>query len=284
MPPLPFLSPGYQFWTVEYLDGRVLVGDQLDDRGVQLVLVALRRRAAFEIADRRALVGNDQRPLELPRVLGVDAEIGGELHRATHALRDVDEAAVAEDRGVERGEVVVGVRDHRTDVLLDQLGMILHRFRERAEDDAELGQLAAERRRDGHRVEHRVDGDVREQLLLLDRDAQLVEGRANFRIDLVEAIELLFFGRRRVVAHALIVDRFVLDVLPVRLFHFQPRAERLEAPLEQPLGLALLRRDQAHHVFVEADRDDVLLDVGDEPVLVFGIRQFFDLLCRGAHL
>ena len=161
--------------------------------------------------------------------------------------------------------------------------MILHRFRERAEDDAELGQLAAERRRHRHRVEHRVDGDVREQLLLLERDAELVEGRADLRIDLVEAIELLLFRRRGVVAHALVVDRLVLDVLPVRLFHLEPRAERLEAPLEQPLGLALLRRDQAHHVFIEADRDDVLLGVGDEPVLVFGIRQFFDLLGRCAH-
>ena len=280
---LAVLVAGVPVLDRRVLDGRVLVRDELDDRGVQLVLVALRRRAAFEVADRRALVGDDQRPLELAGVLRVDAEVGRQLHRAAHALRDVDEAAVAEHRGVERREVVVGVRHDRADVLLHQVGMILHRFGERAEDDAELGQLAAERRRHRHRVEHRIDGDVREQLLLLERDAELVEGRADFRIDLVEAVELLLLRRRGVVAHALVVDRLVRDVLPVRLFHLEPRAERLEAPLEQPLGLALLRRDQAHHVFIEADRDDVLLGVGDEPVLVFGIRQFFDLLGCCAH-
>ena len=87
MPPLPFLSPGYQFWTVEYLMVASVERDQLDDRGVQLVLVALRRRAAFEIADGRAFVADDQRPLELAGVLGVDAEVGRQLHRAAHALR-----------------------------------------------------------------------------------------------------------------------------------------------------------------------------------------------------
>src|SRR3546814_6252081 len=49
------------------------------------------RGAAFEIADIRALVGDDQRAFELAGILGVDAEIGGKLHRATHALGHVDE-------------------------------------------------------------------------------------------------------------------------------------------------------------------------------------------------
>src|SRR6202040_639984 len=48
--------------------------DQLDDRRVKLVFVALGRRAAFEIADIGAFVGDDQRPLELAGVLFVDAE------------------------------------------------------------------------------------------------------------------------------------------------------------------------------------------------------------------
>ena len=65
MPPLPSLSPGYQFWTVEYLIVRVVERDQLDDRRVQLVLVAHRRGAALEIAHVRAFIGDDQRALEL---------------------------------------------------------------------------------------------------------------------------------------------------------------------------------------------------------------------------
>ena len=48
-------------------DLRILVRDQLDDRGMELVFVALRRGAAFEIADIGALVGDEQRALELAR-------------------------------------------------------------------------------------------------------------------------------------------------------------------------------------------------------------------------
>ena len=76
----------------------VVERDQLDDRGMKLVLVALRRRAAFEIGDIGALVGDDQRALELAGVLLVDAEIGRKLHRAAHARRHIDERAVGEDR------------------------------------------------------------------------------------------------------------------------------------------------------------------------------------------
>ena len=67
---------------------------QLHHGGVQLVLVAHRRRAAFEIGNIGAFVGHDQRAFELARVAGVDAEIGGKLHRAAHALGHIDECAV----------------------------------------------------------------------------------------------------------------------------------------------------------------------------------------------
>ena len=76
MPPLPSLSPGYQFCTVEYLICGVVERDQLDHRGVQLVLVAHGRGAALEVAHVGALLGDDQRPLELAGVGGVDAEVG----------------------------------------------------------------------------------------------------------------------------------------------------------------------------------------------------------------
>src|SRR5207237_2748794 len=50
--------------------------DQLDDRRVQLILVAHRRRAAFQVADVAAFFHDDQRPLELAGLLGIDAEVG----------------------------------------------------------------------------------------------------------------------------------------------------------------------------------------------------------------
>ena len=86
---LAFLVAGVPVLDRRVLDRRVVVRDELDDRGVQLVLVAHRRGAAFEVADVRAFVGDDQRALELPGVLGVDAEVGRQLHRAAHALGDV---------------------------------------------------------------------------------------------------------------------------------------------------------------------------------------------------
>ena len=86
------------------LDLGVVERDQFDHRRMQLVLVAHRRGAAFEVADVGALVGDDQRALELAGVLLVDAEIGRQLHRAAHARRHVDERAVGEHRRVERRE------------------------------------------------------------------------------------------------------------------------------------------------------------------------------------
>jgi hypothetical protein len=53
---------------VEYLIWRVVQRHQLDHGGVQLVLVAHGRRAALEVAHVGALVGDDQRALELAGV------------------------------------------------------------------------------------------------------------------------------------------------------------------------------------------------------------------------
>src|SRR5204863_9180623 len=71
--PLAFLVAGVPVLDRRVLDRGVVMRDQLDDGGVELVLVAHRRGAAFEVADVRALVGDDQRPFELAGVLGVDA-------------------------------------------------------------------------------------------------------------------------------------------------------------------------------------------------------------------
>src|SRR5579862_4523542 len=79
------------------LDLRVAMSDQLDDRCMELVLVAHRRRASLQVADVAARVGDDQRALELPRLGGVDAEVRRQLHRAADALRDVTERPIAED-------------------------------------------------------------------------------------------------------------------------------------------------------------------------------------------
>src|SRR5690348_11961093 len=108
-PATAFLVAGIPVLHGRILDLRVVQSDQLDDRGVQLVFIANRRRAAFEVADVGAFVGDDQGALELAGRSGVDAEISGQLHWAAHALRDVNKRAVSENGGVQRGEKVVAV-------------------------------------------------------------------------------------------------------------------------------------------------------------------------------
>ncbi len=51
MPPLPSLSPGYQFCTVEYFYIRIGVGENFDYGSMKLVLVTHRRGTSFEVAD-----------------------------------------------------------------------------------------------------------------------------------------------------------------------------------------------------------------------------------------
>ena len=50
-----------------------------------------------------------------------------------------------------------------------------------------FGQLLVERGRHRDGVEHRVDGHAAEALLLVERDAELLERAAQLRIDFVEA-------------------------------------------------------------------------------------------------
>src|SRR5208283_1629952 len=74
-------APALAVAGIPVLHGRifdlgVVERDELDDRRMQLVLVALGSRAAFEIADIGAFVRNDQRSLELAGILLVDPEIG----------------------------------------------------------------------------------------------------------------------------------------------------------------------------------------------------------------
>src|SRR5204862_5159204 len=115
-----------------------------------------------------------------------------------------------------------------------------------------------------------------EQLLFVERNPELVEGAANFGIDFVEAGERRPALRRGIVKNVLVVDRAVLDVAPYRLGHCPPDAVRLQPPLEQPRRLAFLLRNQADDVFAETARNDLLLDIGHEAVLVRAARELLN--------
>src|SRR6201987_4410255 len=91
-------------------DLRPFERDEFHDRGVQLVLVALRRRAALKIGDITSAVSDNQRALELARVSLIDTEISGKLHWAANARRNINKRSVRENGAVQCGEKVVGLR------------------------------------------------------------------------------------------------------------------------------------------------------------------------------
>src|SRR5262245_7282682 len=167
----------------------------------------------------------------------------------------------------------------------------------RTEDDAGLCQLFLERRHDAHTVEHRIDGHLgrafhaQQHFLLFQRNAELLVGLQDLRIDLVQALVLRPALRRRVIARRLVVDRRILHERPGRLFHGQPTLERPQPPFEHPFRLALLSRNVAHDVGVEPRRRQLLLQLSDKAVLVLlrlqrarrGHRTLVDAFLHRAH-
>ncbi len=151
--------------------------------------------------------------------------------------------------------------------------MRLHRLGHRAEDHACLGQLLLEGRHHGDAIEHGIDGDARlldagKQLLLGERDAELGVGFKQLGIDVGEAFRSLGALGSRIVIKVLEIDLGVNDVRPGRLLHGDPAAIGLEPPVEQPVGLALLGRDKANGLLVQALGGPYRLDVGGEAVFV----------------
>ena len=191
------------------LDGRVpaarvLLHDDLDDRAVQRVRRVDRRGAALDVVHVGALVDDDQRPLELAHVLGVDPEVRLQRDLDVHALRHVDERAAGPHRGVQRGELVVADRDHRAEVLLEELLVLAQRGVGVEEDDALLLQVLADLV-----VDHLglvLRGDAGDQPLLLRlRDAQPVVGVLDVGGQVVPAGRLLL-GRAHEVLDVVEVD------------------------------------------------------------------------------
>ena len=191
--------------------------------------------------------------------------------------------------------------------------MLLQRFRDRHEQHAGLGQFGLERGRHRNRVEYRVHGHAavaaaglrfaavgvlacglrvlhaEEDFLLAQRDAELLVGAQDFRIDFVKRFRSVLLLRRRVVVNVLVVDRAVFDLGPFRLAHGQPAFVGIEPPRQHPVRFVLFRRNEAHDIFGQALRGlfrfnqrlksvFVLIDV-DAPDLLDGL-----LHCRHSSL
>ena len=183
--------------------------------------------------------------------------------------------------------------------------MLAQRLGDRHEDHAGLLQLFLEGGGDRNRVEHRVDRDApvavlgrlavlarlahdaEQRLALAQRDAELVVGLQDLRIDVGERLRRLEVLGRGVVVGVLIVDRAIVDARPVRLAHGEPAAIGLEPPLEHPLRLVLLRRNEADGVLGEAFRGLLGFDQRLESVLVLvnvDLTDLIDGLLYGRHL
>ena len=234
---------------------------------MELVLVAHGGRAALKVADVGVVVGDDERPLELPRVAGVDAEIGTEFHGAPHALGDIYERTVGEDGAVECGIEVVAVGNDGAQVLPHQVGVLLHRLADGAEDDALLGQFLLEGGLHRHGVHDGIDGRPAQGQTLLQGYAKLVEHLLQLRVHLL--VGRLLGQRVGVVGDALVVHLRHMDVPPAGLLHRLPVVEGLQPEVEEPLGLALLLGDESHDILVETLVDDFRRHVGGEAELVF---------------
>ena len=111
---------------------------------MQLVFITHGCCTTFQIGNVAVLIGHDQCPLKLPGIHSIDTEISGKFHGAANPFGDINEGAVAEYSTVQRGKKVVGIGHHRCHVFLYQIGMMLHRFAEGAENDAHLRQIFTE--------------------------------------------------------------------------------------------------------------------------------------------
>src|SRR5436190_5111371 len=217
-------------------DPRARLGEQLDDRGVEAVARVRRRRAALDVVHVGALVGDDDRALELAHVLRVDAEVGLQRHLDVDARRHVDERAARPDGAVERRQLVVVGRDQRADVLAHEVLVLAQRGVHVHEDDALGLELLVDLVIDGLGLVLRADAG--EELALGLGDAKAVEGLLDVLGDVVPGAAGLLAGTDEV------VDVVEVDVGEHRRAPRRHRAreevvERLEAELAHPLRLGL---------------------------------------------
>ena len=152
---------------------------------MELILVAHRGGASLQIAHIRPFVRDDERPLKLSGLRGVDPKIGRELHRTADPLWNVHERTVRKDGGVQRGKEVVIGRDHRAEIFFHQVRVLSNRLRERTKDDSQFSQLRLEGGRNRDAVDDGINRHPRQSFLFLESYSQFCKCLEDLRIDLV---------------------------------------------------------------------------------------------------
>src|SRR5690606_26890814 len=252
-------------------DAAVLESDQLNHRAVQRVGGVDGRRAAFDVVDEGTLVGDDQGPLELAHVLGVDPEVGLQRDLHLNPRRHVDERTAAPDGRVQGGKLVVGRGDDLAEPLLDELRVLPERRVGVGEDHALLRQLFL------HAVVYDfgliLGGNAGQELALRLRDAQALEVLLDVLGHLVPGPALLLGGTH------VVIDLVEIQVGQVRApVGHRLLAEDLQGPqadLRHPLGLLLHPGDLLDDLFAQtlARLEHIIRGVAETPPLfVIGVK------------
>src|SRR4051812_40229817 len=232
-------------------DAGARLGAQLDDRGVQRVGAVRRGSAALDVVHVGALVGEDQRALELAHVLRVDAEVGLQRHLDVDARGHVDERAARPHGAVESRELVVVRRDDRREVLLDEVLVLAQRGVHVREDHALGLELLVDLVVDDLGLVLRADAG--EEVALGLGDAEPIEGLLDVLGHVVPRA-LGALGGAHEVVDLVEVDLGERRRAPRRHRAGEEVVERLEAEVAHPLRLALELGDLLDELAREALR------------------------------
>src|SRR5260364_61955 len=232
------------------LDGRitaasVLFDDDLDDRGVQGIRLVDRGSAALDVVNVRALVDDNQGPLELSEILGIHTEVGLQRDGAVDTLRHVDEGATRPHRRVEGGELVVTERDSAGKMLAEELRLLLERSVSVEEDDTLLAELLVNLVVNHFRLV--LGGNAGNQPILLSlRDTQTVVGVLNIGGKVLPGRCLTLLGTHEVL-DLVKVNRADVNT-PGRHRLALEKFESLETHIEHPLWLMFHSRYATHDI------------------------------------
>src|SRR5574344_1388312 len=221
---------------------------QLNAACMEIRNIVFWRRASFDEVQVCALINDDERVLELTGTCCIQSEIRLERNLHLHILGNVDKAAAAPHRSVQRRKLMVSRRNKMHEIFLHHSGI---RSGKRALHVSIHDALLA------HFVLHIVVdkfavvlcADPCKRLALSVRNAELFKRV----LDVLWNVSPLC-GHLGLWLHVrdnlLYVE--VLDVRPpVRFVYFVEELERLEAKFLHPRGVVLFLADFIHNGFVE---------------------------------
>src|SRR6185437_281060 len=248
---------------------RILVDDDLHDGAMQAVRRVGRRCKALDIMYVAVFVGDDERPLELPHIAGVDAEIRLKRNLDADALRDVDEAAAAPDGAIERGELVVVRWDHRRKVLAEEVFVLAEAGVRVNEDDTLFFEVFTNLVVDDLRFVLRANarkvlalglGDAQLVERVLDLFGQVVPGRTSLLSGLDVVVDIVEVNGAEVTA-------------PGGHRALQEMIETLMAEVAHPLRFALELADLLDNLVRETltRLEDVVFRLAKAPLILFEV-------------